>query len=133
MSSERVKEHGNYLRRASLADMDKLMEWRMEVLHEVFENPPDEAMLDMHSANLAYYRQEIPTGNARRGVCGKRSGDRGLRRRVPVPGDALAREPTGTVRAYLMNIYTRKAHRARRAWGGASSAGSLTGPNSGAS
>ncbi|MFR1638933.1 MAG: GNAT family N-acetyltransferase [Eggerthellaceae bacterium] len=98
------------VRRASLADVDKLMEWRMEVLHEVFEIPPDEAMRDMHTANLAYYRQEIPRGNhvavfAESGRETVGCGGVCLYREMPSPEN-----PTGQC-AYLMNIYTRKAYR----------------------
>lgn len=98
------------VRRASLADVDKLMEWRMEVLREVFKIPPDEAMRDMHAANLAYYRQEIPRGNhvavfAESGRETVGCGGVCLYREMPSPEN-----PTGQC-AYLMNIYTRKAYR----------------------
>ena len=35
------------IRRATLDDLDLLMEWRMEVLHEVFDVPADDPMTEL--------------------------------------------------------------------------------------
>ena len=42
------------VRRASLADLDLLMEWRMTVLHEVFSIPPCDPMAEFERKNRCY-------------------------------------------------------------------------------
>lgn len=93
------------IRRAELTDIDLLMKWRMEVLHEVFSIPPDEPMKELERENGLYYMSEIPT--ERHIDCFAYAGGRiigcggiCLYREMPSPDD-----PNGGC-AYLMNIYT---------------------------
>lgn len=93
------------IHRASLADLELLMEWRMRVLHEVFSIPSADPMADLEQENRRYYQtallskehiacfacvggQIVGCG----GVC--------IYREMPSPDN-----PSGQC-AYLMNIYT---------------------------
>lgn len=94
------------IRRAELTDIDLLMKWRMEVLHEVFSIPPDEPMEKLERENRIYYQAELPA--ERHIACFAYTGDRiigcggiCLYREMPSPDN-----PGGGC-AYLMNIYTR--------------------------
>lgn len=50
------------IRKADLADIDLLMKWRMEVLHEVFSIPASDPMEKLEQENRAYYQMKIPAG-----------------------------------------------------------------------
>lgn len=93
------------IKKAALADIELLMQWRMTVLHEVFATPDSDPMLELAQANRLYYQAALPTeghiacfayaGNTIigcGGVC--------LYQEMPSPDN-----PTGGC-AYLMNIYT---------------------------
>ena len=98
------------IRRAALADLELLMEWRMTVLHEVFSVPPSDPMPELEQKNRRYYQTALQTedhiacfawvGNeivGCGGVC--------LYQEMPSPDN-----PSGSC-AYLMNIYTRPEFR----------------------
>lgn len=100
------------IRPASLDDLDLLMQWRMEVLHEVFHVPAEDPMEALTAENRAYYERELPTGGhiacfalldgeivGCGGIC--------LYHEMPSPDNA-----NGGC-AYLMNIYTRPAFRGK--------------------
>lgn len=100
------------IRPASLDDLDLLMQWRMEVLHEVFHVPAEDPMEALTAENRAYYERELPTGGhiacfalldgeivGCGGIC--------LYHEMPSPDN------TNGGCAYLMNIYTRPAFRGR--------------------
>lgn len=95
---------------ATLSDLDELMAWRMEVLHDVFDIPQNTDVSELRNANLEYYRRALPVGShiacfAMYG--GKKVGCRGicLQEEMPSPDN-----PSGKC-AYLMNIYVRPAFR----------------------
>lgn len=97
------------IRELGAADIDILLAWRMEVLHDVFaEDEPwsDEEMLE---ANRAYYERAL--GVAHRALIASVDGqDAGcgaicLQEEMPSPDN-----PSGKC-AYLMNIYTRPSAR----------------------
>ena len=47
------------IRKATLEDIDLLMEWRMEVLHEVFSIPPLQNTDELEQENRAYYQRAL--------------------------------------------------------------------------
>lgn len=90
-------------------DIDKLIQWRSEVIKHVFGIMPDDALLE---ANRKYYEQHIPDGSHRaiiaeidgmEGGCGSIC----LGDELPSPDN-----PSGRC-AYLMNIYVRDSFRER--------------------
>lgn len=98
------------IEKASLQDLDELMAWRMEVLHEVFGIPSNTDTAALEQANREYYEQALSCGEhiACFALCdGRRVGCGGacLQREMPSPDN-----PTGLC-AYLMNIYTRPQYR----------------------
>ena len=98
------------IQKASLADLDKLMEWRMEVLHEVFSIPQERDTQSLHQSNLEYYKEAISNGShvaifAVRDQKTVGCGGLCLYREMPSPDN-----PSGQC-AYLMNVYTRKEYR----------------------
>lgn len=48
------------IKRASIEEIDKLMEWRIEVLHHVFAVPESENTQNLYIANREYYQRSIP-------------------------------------------------------------------------
>lgn len=98
------------IRQATLADLDTLLAWRMEVLRCVFSLPADADTTALRQANEAYYRQQLPQGghiacfaisNGEAIGCGGLC----LYDEMPSPDN-----PTGCC-AYLMNIYVRQEYR----------------------
>ena len=98
------------IRKAGLADLELLMSWRMEVLHEVFSVPADQPLKKLEQENRRYYQRALPKeahiaclvyADTRvigcGGVC--------LYREMPSPDN-----PNGNC-AYLMNIYVRPEFR----------------------
>ena len=98
------------IRQVFVNEIDTLMEWRMEVLHRVFDIPQSDDMRDLYAANLEYYKTAIPSGEhiavfaqienviiGCGGLC--------LYREMPSPDNL-----TGQC-AYLMNIYTKEEYR----------------------
>ena len=98
------------IRRASIEDMDLLMQWRMEVLREVFSLSPNDSMEELVQENRAYYQTALPTEEhiacfayddyeivGCGGIC--------IYREMPSPDN-----PKGGC-AYLMNIYTKPEFR----------------------
>ncbi len=92
------------IRKAELAELDLLMQWRMEVLHEVF--PPSEYSFPegLEEENRTYYEWALPAGQhiacfacADGEIVG--CGGLCLYREMPSPDN-----PDGQC-AYLMNIY----------------------------
>ena len=96
--------------RAGLEEMEKLMKWRMEVLHHVFSLPDDLDTTQLEAENCRYYRQQIARGGhiacfaqidgvtvGCGGVC--------LYEEMPSPDNANGKC------AYLMNIYCRESYR----------------------
>ena len=102
------------IRKAALADLELLTEWRMTVLREVFSVPLSDPMPELEQKNRRYYQTALQTeghiacfayvGNeiiGCGGVC--------LYQEMPSPDN-----PGGGC-AYLMNIYTRPEFRGRGA------------------
>ena len=50
------------IRRVWVNEIDKLMEWRMEVLHHVFAIPQSNDMRELYAVNLEYYKTAISSG-----------------------------------------------------------------------
>lgn len=98
------------IKRASIEKIDKLMEWRMEVLHHVFSIPENEDTQNLSIANREYYQRSIPNGEhiavfAEMDGVTVGCGGLCLYREMPSPDN-----PSGGC-AYLMNIYTKAAYR----------------------
>ncbi len=98
------------IKQADLSNIDTLIEWRMEVLHEVFSIPNEQNTDDLRNANFNYYNTVL--NNGRHISCFALSnnkivgcGDMCLYSEMPSPDN-----PTGQC-AYLMNIYTRAEFR----------------------
>lgn len=98
------------IRKAELQDLDLLMRWRMEVLHEVFSIPADQPLAELEAENRRYYQKELPQGGhiacfvyigeeivGCGGMC--------LYHEMPSPDN-----PSGKC-AYLMNVYVRPQFR----------------------
>ena len=98
------------IRKAELQDLDLLMRWRMEVLHEVFSIPADQPLAELEAENRRYYQKELPQGGhiacfvyigeeivGCGGIC--------LYHEMPSPDNLNGKC------AYLMNIYTRPQFR----------------------
>ena len=96
---------GIVIRKATLEDMELLVEWRMEVLHEVFSIPQNQSTKALEKENRCYYQKALQTGEhiacfaclddkviGCGGIC--------FYREMPSPDNL-----TGKC-AYLMNIYT---------------------------
>lgn len=101
---------GIEIRRAGIADLDLLMEWRMEVLREVFSIPPDQPVEGLEKENRRYYQTALPAGGhiacfACRGDEVVGCGGICFYQEMPSPDN-----PSGHC-AYLMNIYTRPGSR----------------------
>ena len=92
------------IRKAALEDIELLMEWRMEVLHEVFSIPSSKNTDELEQENRAYYQRALAQEEhiacfacmedkiiGCGGIC--------FYREMPSPDN-----PTGKC-AYLMNIY----------------------------
>ena len=98
------------IRQATLQDLDLLMQWRMEVLREVFSIPPAQSVTELEGENRRYYQRELPRGGhiacfAYRGEEIVGCGGVCLYHEMPSPDN-----PGGTC-AYLMNIYARPRFR----------------------
>ena len=100
------------IRKATLEDIDLLMEWRMEVLHEVFSIPPLQNTDELEQENRAYYQRAL--GQEEHIACFAYMEDNivgcggiCLYQEMPSPDN-----PTGKC-AYLMNIYTKPQFRKR--------------------
>lgn len=98
------------IRQAGLEDLDRLMQWRMEVLHEVFSIPAEQSMTQLEQENRRYYQEALPTGGhiACFALLGEEivgCGGMCLYREMPSPDN-----PTGRC-AYLMNIYAKPRFR----------------------
>jgi ribosomal protein S18 acetylase RimI-like enzyme len=98
------------IQKATLDDLDTLMQWRMTVLTEVFSLPPDAETTALEAANRTYYRQAIPDEShiaclVRRGEKTVGCGGLCIQREMPSPDN-----PSGGC-GYLMNIYTAPEHR----------------------
>ena len=50
------------IRQATIQDLNVLMQWRMEVLHEVFSIPSERSVTELESENRRYYQTELPQG-----------------------------------------------------------------------
>ena len=94
------------IRKATLEDIELLVRWRIEVLHEVFSIPQNQPTDELEKENRCYYQKALQKGEhiacfaclndeviGCGGIC--------LYREMPSPDN-----PTGRC-AYLMNIYTR--------------------------
>ena len=94
------------IRQATIQDLNVLMQWRMEVLHEVFSIPSERSVTELESENRRYYQTELPQGGhiacfayvgeeivGCGGIC--------LYHEMPSPDNLNGKC------AYLMNIYTR--------------------------
>lgn len=93
------------IRQADLTDIELLMKWRIEVLHEVFSIPEDQPMKELEQENRCYYQEAILAGShiacfAYIGTEIVGCGGMCLYREMPSPDN-----PSGQC-AYLMNIYT---------------------------
>lgn len=98
------------IKEAGLADLPLLMEWRVEVLREVFSVSADEPMDDLAIENRNYYQNMLSKGEhiACFAYCGDEvigCGGICFYQEMPSPDN-----PNGHC-AYLMNIYTRPPFR----------------------
>lgn len=102
--------------RANINDLELLLQWRMEVLREVFSLSAAQPAAELAEENRRYYQQELPTEghiacfahlNDETVGCGGMC----LYREMPSPDNH-----TGQC-VYLMNIYVRQQFR-RRGIGG---------------
>ncbi len=98
------------IKRADIADLDLLMQWRMEVLDEVFPHSEYDHPECLEEENRKYYEQALPAGEhiaCFACVDGEIVGCGGLclYREMPSPDN-----PDGRC-AYLMNIYCRAPFR----------------------
>lgn len=98
------------IRQVSVDELDKLMEWRMEVLEEVFAIPNGTDTSALEQANRSYYLHALPVGEHIAcfvDIDGETVGCGGvcLQQEIPSPDN-----PTGKC-AYLMNIYVSPAYR----------------------
>ena len=78
------------IRQASADDLELLMQWRMEVLREVFSIPPDQTMTKLEAENRHYYRETLANGGHIACFALLHGEIIGLRWNVPVSGNALA-------------------------------------------
>lgn len=98
------------IRAADMAEMELLLQWRMEVLHQVFAGASAAPWDALRAANERYYQEQLAAGThiacfAERegtilgcgGVC--------FQQEMPSPDN-----PSGQC-AYLMNIYVRASYR----------------------
>ena len=99
--------------KATISDMKELLDWRIEVLTEVFSLPADADRESLRNENERYYRTSIPTNghiacfaklNSETIGCGGVC----VYQEMPSPDN-----PSGWC-AYLMNIYVRKQFRRHR-------------------
>ena len=98
------------IEKASLQELEELMAWRIEVLHEVFGIAAGTDISALEQANKEYYERVLACGEhiacfARYG--GQRVGCGGLCLQCEMPSPD---NPTGRC-AYLMNIYIRPPYR----------------------
>lgn len=98
------------IRQASADNINELLEWRMEVLHHVFDISENEDMQNLCLANREYYLKSIPSGHhvavfAQMDGVAVGCGGLCLYQEMPSPDN-----PSGQC-AYLMNIYTREEYR----------------------
>ncbi len=98
------------IRKAEIADLDLLMQWRMEVLHEVFPSSEYFFPEGLEEENRNYYKWALPAGkhiacfaSADGEIVG--CGGLCLYQEMPSPDN-----PAGQC-AYLMNIYCRRPFR----------------------
>ena len=98
------------IRQATIQDTDLLMQWRMEVLREVFSISPDRSVTELEAENRRYYQEELPRGGhiACFACMGEEivgCGGMCLYDEMPSPDN-----PNGKC-AYLMDIYARPQFR----------------------
>lgn len=100
------------IREASLNDINELMEWRLDVLREVFSIPHDQDLSDIEAANRSYYVESLANGE--HVACFASSGHETIgcggicfQNELPSP------ENKNGKCGYLMNIYVRKEFRQR--------------------
>lgn len=101
---------GIIIRKAGIDDLEELMNWRMEVLHDVFEVPAEQDMTELKQANRRYYQTMLENGGhiaAFACLDGEITGCGGIciYQEMPSPEN-----PSGMC-AYLMNIYVRPVFR----------------------
>jgi hypothetical protein len=91
------------MKRIYLDELDTLMSWRMEVLHEVFADYENVDWHALEKANREYYKREIPIEGHIACLTEHEIGCGGLclYNEMPSPDN-----PTGKC-AYLMNVYVR--------------------------
>lgn len=98
------------IKQASIEELEKLMEWRMEVLNYVFAIPENENTQNLYMANREYYQKALQSGEhiaifAEMDGVTVGCGGLCLYREMPSPDN-----PSGRC-SYLMNIYTRETYR----------------------
>jgi GNAT superfamily N-acetyltransferase len=95
------------MRRICSNEIDTLMAWCMEVLHEVFADYDHPDWQALQKANREYYQREIPAEGHIAGLAEPGIGCGGLclYNEMPSPDN-----PTGKC-AYLMNVYVRPEYR----------------------
>lgn len=98
------------IKKASLTDMDQLLDWRIEVLTEVFSLPPRIDTTHLRHENRKYYSDSLSNGShiaCFAELHGEKIGCGGIciHQEMPSPDNLSGRC------AYIMNIYVRKAYR----------------------
>lgn len=98
------------IREATIDDIELLVEWRMEVLHDVFSIPQNKPVYELEHENRCYYQRALQ--NSEHIACFAYLNDTIIGcggicfyQEMPSPDN-----PTGKC-AYLMNIYTRPQFR----------------------
>lgn len=99
------------IKKASLQELDTLVQWRLEVLQEVFALPEEKDMAELEKANRRYYQSLLEAGHIACFACLGQEiigcGGVCIYQEMPSPDNL-----TGQC-AYLMNIYTRPRFRGR--------------------
>ncbi len=100
------------IKEATVEQLNEIMNWRMEVLSEVFADWKQENRQAIYDANLQYYKEALMNHqnvtvfaetNGKTVGCGSIC----LYQEIPSPDNSNG------LCTYLMNIYTRKAYRRR--------------------
>ena len=94
------------IRQATIQDLNVLMQWRMEVLHEVFSIPSERSVTELESENRRYYQTELPQGGHI--ACFAYVGEEIVGCGGIIHCDEMPSPDNRNGKfAYLMNIYTR--------------------------
>ena len=97
------------IKRIGLDNLDTLIQWRMEVLHEVFANSKNVDWQALEKENREYYEREIPREGHIACMAEPQIGCGALCLYPEMPSPD---NPSGQC-AYLMNVYVRPEYRGK--------------------